>query len=417
MRLSQWWTAACLVAGLALAPMVSARAPEPDLVLGLADADASGGWPVALWVIDGNKASFIVSAPRSDLGDLPGARWTPVDAQALMSLERFGAPRLRAREDADPCPATLNWGRPIEVPPNAHWPGERLDLRHADCGAGDCAHRQAWRIDLPAGSGEVLPLGSLLPGVGARGPQWLVLHVASAHPWPGLVELPELVVPPALRLTVDWGRMPVLPLAAARQFPAIHEAMLLYAARAQKLDAVSALLHVSATAAVDRLHYVRNWDAGDAQRELLGLQSALLRRGGQLTRLLLRLQPDDRPVTLSLVARKWTPDASWVSLYALVPRAETAESCRGRLAALRCEPACAERTTSLPRWTRDREAIERLQPSERGPACVQACEAQKSDLQQNLSRYLEAADTRQQRGWDWVAALTGRAAVAWQGQP
>lgn len=416
MRLGQWWTAACLMAILALAPMVSAQVPQADLVLGRADADASGGWPVALWVIDGDKASFIVSVPRSELGDLPGARWTPVDAQALMSLERFGAPRLEAQQDDDPCPATLNWGRYFE-PPSGHWGGERVELRHADCGAGDCTNRQAWRIDLPAGSGEVLPLGKLLPGVGARGPQWLVLHVASAHQWPGLAELPELVVPPASRFSVDWRHRPLLPAAAADHFPALHEAMLLRAAQAQKLDSVSALLHVGGTAAVERLRYVRNWDASDAQREVLGLQSASLRRGGQLTRLQLRLQADDRPATLSLVARKWTPDASWVSWYALVPHAETTESCRARLAALQCEPACAERAASLPRWTRDSEAIERLKPAERRPACVKACEAQKRDVLDDLPRRLKDADARQQRGWDWVKALTGRSAEGWQRQP
>lgn len=410
-RWVQFWLTAVLVLP------VHAQMPEPDLVLGRADADASGGWPVALWVIDGDKASFIVSAPRNELGELPGARWTPVDAQALMSLERFGAPQLHAQTDADPCPAALSWGRAMVIPPNAHWPGERVELRHAACSTRDCAQRQAWRIELPPGSGETLPLAQLIPGLVSHGSQWLVLHVASRHSWPGLAEVRELVVPPALRLSVGWDREPVLPLSSAQYFPAIHEALLLHAARGQKLDSVSTLLHNNATGAVAYRGYVRNWDASEAQREALGLQSPSLLRGGYMTRLLLRLQPSDLPATLSLTSRTWTPDASFLTLHALVPRPEGVEACHARLAALQCEPACAERTANLPQWSLDREAIARLKPAERLPACLRACEAQKRSLREGMARNFEAVDSRQRMGWQWVEALTGRGAADWQRQP
>ncbi|MBN8506076.1 MAG: hypothetical protein J0L58_16545 [Burkholderiales bacterium] len=192
---------------VALAWPVAAHTTESDpyveRVLGRADADASGGWWVALWVIDGDRSHFVVSAPRSELGDLPDARWTPVDAQALMSLEYFGAPRLLAMSDVSACPVTLRWGQALPPPPNGHWSGERIELQHSSCLTGSCSQRQAWRIELPPGHAKTLPLAQLLPGLAMKEPQWLALHVASAATSPHLSGLRELVVPPEWPLAVN----------------------------------------------------------------------------------------------------------------------------------------------------------------------------------------------------------------------
>ena len=105
-----WWTWAWLAACLALP--AQAQDMTPDVVLARADADASGGWPVVLWIVDGDRSSVVVSAPPAQLGDIPGAAWAPVDADALMNLERFGAPRLRAMAEPGVDAALLDWERP-----------------------------------------------------------------------------------------------------------------------------------------------------------------------------------------------------------------------------------------------------------------------------------------------------------------
>jgi len=418
MALRRWWLAVCL----ALALPAQAQAQEPDIVVGRADADASGGWPVALWVVDGDRSSFIVSAPREALGELPGASWMPVDAQALMSLERFSAPRLLTQSDSRFCPTTLGWGQggPSPWPPSPHGGGgERLDLRHAACAGGACAQRQAWRIELPPGSGETLPLARLLPGLAAHAPDWLALHVVSRHHWPGLAEVRYLAVPPPLGSAGGDGP-PVMPLSAAEHFPAIHTALLLHAALAQKSEAKSTLLRADAMGSIQRVGYVRNWAGSAEEREALGVQSASL--GSSLVaRLLLRLHPADRPATLSLMARIDNPGSNFRTLRALMPEPATAEACRDRLTALRCQPACAERVAdvqvSLARgWWVD-SGIERLALRRRLAACLQSCDLQKRRVEEDMAVNFKAMDERQQRGWQWVEAMTGRAAAHWQRQP
>ncbi|MCY4745939.1 hypothetical protein NYO99_13220 [Pelomonas sp. UHG3] len=417
MAKSAWWKAVWLPLFLALS--VHAQPPESDIVLGRADADASGGWPVVLWVVDGDRASVVVSASRDALGELPGASWVPVDAQALMSLERFGAPQLVARPDATVCPVTLGWARstPPQLAPYAHWAGERLALRHTECAGGDCAMRQAWRIDLPAGSGESLPLARLLPGLAAHGPEWLVLHVVSRHSWPGLAELRYLAVPPPLAWA-DAATVPALPLAAAAQFPAIQAELLLQAARAQGRAATSTLMRADAMGSIGRVGYVRNWAGSAAQREALGVQS-ISAQSGRIARLLLRLHPADRPATLSLMARPPNAGSNFVTLHALVPEPATMPACQVAQAALRCEPACAERVAELQqlnRWAWVEPAVARLTPAARLASCRQSCQLQKQRVEQDMAFNFERVAERQQRAWQWVESLTGRSAAAWQRQ-
>lgn len=65
-----WWNR-CRVAALALGVACAlpgqalAQAMTPDVVLARADAEASGGWPVVLWVVDGDRSSVVISAPRA----------------------------------------------------------------------------------------------------------------------------------------------------------------------------------------------------------------------------------------------------------------------------------------------------------------------------------------------------------------
>lgn len=415
-----WWRWAWLAACL----MLPARAQDltPDVVLARADADASGGWPVVLWVVDGDRSSVVISAPRAQLGEIPGAAWAPVDADALMNLERFGAPRLLAWAESRADATSLDWERASGMssfPPYAHWPGERLELRHAACAGEGCAPRQAWRMELPPGSGETLPLARLLPQLGFDAPAWLVLHVVSRHAAPGLMEVRYLAVPAPLQRAADAAKRAILPAEAAAQFPAIHTAMLMQLARAQGREATSTLMRADNLGSVQRIGYVRSWHGSASQRAALGLQALSPGTGG-LARLLLRLHPADRPATLSLLAR--SVDGNFATLRALLPAPADVQARRDQVAALRCEPACAERLQEVRvRLARgvspELMALGRLTPTERLSACLQSCEFQKRRTEEDLPGQLKSAAQRQALAWRWVESLTGRTAAEWQQQP
>lgn len=419
------WNRSCTAAlALCLAWVLPAPAQDmtPDVVLARADADASGGWPVVLWIVDGDRSSVVISAPRAQLGDIPGAAWAPVDANALMALERFGAPRLVALAEPGADAALLDWERPSRMssfPPYGHWPGERLDLRHAACAGDGCAPRQAWRIELPPGRGETLPLARLLPQLGADAPAWLVLHVVSRHALPGLMELRYLAVPAPLQAAADAAKRAILPADAAAQFPAIHTAMLMQLARAQGREATSTLMRADDPGPWTAPGYVRSWHSNASQRAALGLQS-LSPDVGSLARLLLRLHPADRPATLSLLARQ--ADGNFATLRVLLPAPADVQARRDRVAALRCEPACAERLQEVQvRLARgvspELMALGRLTPTERLLACLQSCEFQKRRTEEDLPGQLKSAAQRQALAWRWVESLTGRTAAEWQQQP
>ncbi len=414
--------ALCLVLCVAWALPAQAQDMTPDAVLARADADASGGWPVVLWVVDGDRSSVVISAPRAQLGEISGAAWAPVDADALMSLERFGAPRLLASAAPGADAALLEWERPSRMssfPPYAHWPGERLDLRHAACAGDGCAPRQAWRIELPPGSGETLPLARLLPQLGADAPAWLALYVVSRHAAPGLMEVRYLAVPAPLQPAADPAKRAILPAEAAAQFPAIHTAMLMQLARTQGREATSTLMRADNLGSVQRIGYVRSWHGSASQRAALGLQSVSPGTGG-LARLLLRLHPADRPATLSLLAR--SVDSNFATLRALLPAPADVQARREQVAAMRCEPACAERLQEVRvRLARglspELMALDRLTPTERLSSCLQSCEFQKRRTEEDLPGQLKSAAQRQALAWRWVESLTGRTAAEWQQQP
>jgi len=415
MGIRHGWLAGWLACTLLAAP--SWAQDGRDVIVGRADADASGGWPVALWMVDGDHSSLIVRTERGRLGALPDADWRAVDAQALMSLERFGAPKMQRWQDADPCPAALRWGRPVEPAPNAHWPGERDELQHPPCGAGDCGS-PAWRVALPAG--EVLPLARLLPGLAAERPQWLVLYVVHAHRVAGLRGVARLQVPRSLQATTEqlYTAPSMLPAAAASQFPAIHAAMLEHAADAQGLARRSVLMRIDSVGAVSPPRYLPVWTGSAEQRKALGLDGEAL-RDYEIVRLLLRLEPGDSPAELTLQPGRQSAEEWFMPLQALQPRAGDLPSCRSRLAELACQPACIERVAQVgkasKRWFYEGGAtIEPMGPGERMQACQQACEQQKSRLSEAMQRNFEARAARQQQGWQRIEALTGRPASNWQ---
>lgn len=193
--------------------------------------------------------------------------------------------------------------------------------------------------------------------------------------------------------------------------------MLLQQAQAQQIGAASAVLHFSATGSVGYHRYVRKWGAGETQRTWLGLNSATLRRDGHLSRLLLRLHPHDRPTSLHLTFRSWTPTASSSDLHALVPDSQDVGACRARLDSLDCQPACVERVAQLSRWTLDADRIARMTPAERQSECLKSCQQQRAWPQAHLVRAHEAAQQRQAQAWQRVEALTGRSAADWQREP
>lgn len=381
-----WWVAmlACCLAFPSWAML-----PAPDVIVGRADADASGGWPVALWVIDGERSHFIVRAPRQQLGPL---RWRPADAQALMALERFGAPTLTQSLDTHPCPAGLGRGH-IVPPPAADPAGESGALAHPACGGRSCGGA-AWRVDLSAQAGEVLPLARLLPGLAASRPEWLVLYVVSPLPSLPLKGVRQLHLADALRgprSMAQWSQLR-MPAEAAARFPAIHTALLEQAAEDQGLAQASVLMRADSLSSFMGWGLVGDWDGGEAPRRALGLNGDAA-KGQAIVRLLLRLSPGDRPAVLAPQAGPWQAAAEYSDkLKTLEPWPETPSSCRRQLSAMNCEAAC------------ERKA----------PACLQLCLSQKSEAEASLQGSFDAIAERQRQAWRWIEQITGRPAAEWQ---
>lgn len=333
-----------------------AMLPAPDVIVGRADADASGGWPVMLWVVDGERSHVIVRAPRQRLGQLP---WRPADAQALMSLERFGAPKLTQEPGPSRCAAGR--GSAAAVEPSQPWAAKSHDdsVAHPACGAGDCG-RSAWRVDLPPRTGEELPLARLMPGLAAKRPEWLVLYVVSPLPALPLAGLVQLSLTDALRgprSQAQWSQLR-LPAEAASRFPAIHTALLEQAAADQGLANASVLMRADDVTQVWQGASVGPWDGSEAQYRALGMQSSATTGGSAIVRLLLRLMPGDRPGVLQPQASAWQAQAS---------HAETL-------------------------WA--------LMPADEAPAT----------LQQRCDDLVE----RQHQAWRWVEQMTGRPADSWR---
>lgn len=338
-RCTRWLVA---VIGCGLAVPVVAMIPAPDVIVARADADASGGWPVALWVVGAERSQLIVRAPREQLGRGP---WQRADARALMALERFGAPTLTRRANPYACTRGL--------------PAEGRELAHPPCRSGRC-DGAAWRADLPGESGSTLPLRQLWPGLGAQRPQWMVLYVVTAWGSLPLKDVPQLHLADALRgprSQAQWSQLQ-LPAEAAARFPEIHATMLEQAAQDQGLADVSAVMRADV---LDR-----GWQAGDArQLRALGLADTSV-SGLHIVRLLLRLQPGDRPARLVLDVGPWPAMAeSGERLYALEPHPPASELCDGESAPTR---------------------------------------------QQRVETFAQ----RQRQAWRWVEQMTGRPAASWQ---
>lgn len=412
MRATGWLTCGLLITLWSIAP-AQAQPLEPDVIVGRADADASGAWPVMLWVREGARSRVVVRAPRSQLGDLP---WKPADAGALMHLERFGAPRLEQRMDAHPCSTNLAWGRVLH-PPNAHWRGEREALAHPTCGTADCSG-QAWQLEHPMVEGDGLPLARLMPGLAVDRPEWLVLHVVSSAQMPALEGLPQLRVPVSLRWDrpyESWDR-DVFPDQAAGRFPAIHAAMLEHLAAAQGLARSSVLMRSDAVSSVEPSGYVRSWIPSPAQRMALGLDDPAL-SSRHIARLLLRLQPGQHPAVLRLENVDWRSAGLRGALYALSPWPVDAPACRRAVAAWNCRASCTQRLASWPaelKWgfLAD-ESARAVRPADRPAACMKSCEAQRTALASDLDGRIEAVAQRQRHAWAWIEELTGRSAADW----
>lgn len=383
-----------------MASMPAAEAE--DVIVGRADADASGGWPVALWVTDGKRSHFIVRAPRSQLGQLPGKSWRKSASQALMDLERFGAPRLKEYLEGPSCPDVLNWGADLPPSPSStHWLGERLRLNQPACPTGRCDD-PAWHIDLPEGDASALPLRQLLPGLAAQHADWLVLYVVSPTDYPVLSDMPRLRPP-------DWmDPFTAIPAAAAERFPAISAAFLQHNADLQGLAGVSVLMSSERVGAVQPIKYIRSWAATSEQRRSLGLTAASLQRL-RIDRLLVRLVPADRPSHLRLRAAETYEYLE--DMVALTSQAVDRESCGRRLSALDCSPACKQQTDRLSRDQRAFDAdILQLSPTDRLAACMAACDEQKRE---GLARRSAETERRQQQAWRNLEKLTGRSAASW----
>jgi hypothetical protein len=159
---------AALALALLAASAGAALADGRDRIVGRADADASGGWPVVLWVRDGERSRVTARIDRAQLG--AAHRWQAAAGHALMRVERFGAPQLQGVAGYPLCPVELEWGQEPQVPP-AHWPGEVHALHHAACATGRCP-AAAWRAALPASANAPLPVGTLWPQLAQARPQW-----------------------------------------------------------------------------------------------------------------------------------------------------------------------------------------------------------------------------------------------------
>lgn len=407
------WLAAMLACCLAVPSR--AEPAEPDVVVGRADADASGGWPVALWVMAGERSHLIVRAPREQLGR---QAWRPADAQPLMALERFGAPRLVLSPEPHPCPTELRWGALIYPPPNAHFPGERDELAHAACGAGRCSG-EAWRLDLPAASSAALALAELWPGLPATGPQWLVVYVVGpAQGSLTLTGIPQLRVADGLRMqrSFEQWREFRMPAQAAASFPAIHTVLLEQAAMGQGLAQATVLMRSDRVSAVRPPGYIRGWASTEAQRQALGLTGDS-EMNHNIARLLLRVMPADRPPLLQPVSVPGQTAETFANLRAVQLRPETPASCRAALSTMNCEAACDSKVASMkepPRWGFYADkALEILAADQRRPACLRACQAQKDPSDKALQQRFDAIAERQQQAWRWVEQMTGKPAADW----
>lgn len=410
-----------LVALLACCMAVPSRAgpPAPDVVVGRADADASGGWPVALWVMAGERSHLIVRAPREQLG---GQAWRPADAQGLMALERFGAPRLTLLPAPHPCSTELSWGALISPPPNAHFPGERDELAHAACGAGHCSE-EAWHLDLPATTPAALPLAELWPGLAAAGPEWLVVYVVG--PTEGslaLAGVPQLRVPDGLHMqrSFEQWREIRMPAQAAASFPDIHTALLEQEARNQGLAQSTVLMRSDSVSAVRPPRYIRGWASTEAQRQGLGLSGDSV-EDHHIVRLLLRVVPADRPLLLQPADVPGQTAETFADLHAVQLRPETPASCRAALSKMNCEAACDSKVASMkkpPRWGFYADkALVTLAANQRRPACLRACQAQKDPPDKELQQRFDTNAERQQQAWAWVESMTGRPAASWRAGP
>lgn len=401
-----------LCAGLSLVSTTWADDEDTQVIVGRADADASGGWPLAVWVLDGDRSHFIVRAPHEQLAAPPGRTWEAMDAASLLDLERYGAPRLVLQQDYDACSTTLLWERPLGSRRIIHVAPERDELQTPACGAASCSG-QAWRISLEAG--PVLPLKALMPGLSARQPEWLVLYVIGPDEALRLEGLPMLDVPAPWRL--DASRLFDLPSDAIVRFPAIHAAMLEHAAARQGLAQASVLMRSDMQTTVQPLRLSRLWNGSPEHREALGLAVPTV-QGHYIVRLLLRLHPDDRPAELRLQPAPRRSIEAFRTLHAGKPLGQSADSCRRSLATMDCETACTERIDELRKSYVSRNgvkgALHDTDSETLMQQCRPACEAQRHNAAASVELHLDAVPQRQQEAWHWVEEMTGRSAASWQ---
>ncbi|MDM4768420.1 hypothetical protein [Pelomonas sp. SE-A7] len=409
---------AALLSGLTPAHGQQARPwEEPELIVGRADADASGGWPVALLVVDGPRRVFTVRLAREQLGSLPGREWRPVDSEALMSLERYAAPQLVLQPDLDGCRTELNWRRPIVRLPSHYIRPQRPELAHASCVGMRCGGAaQAWQIELDEGDGPGLPLALLLPQLGRKAMDRLVLHVTAKDYAVRVQGLPHLPPPPrrdmaSVRMTPEYW----FPADAAAEFPALHLAMLDLQANSQGLAGRSIVELADPVGPAGRLAYSPHWGGEPAQRELLGFGADGM-YGHYLTRLLLRLSPGDPVETLQLGTVH--DHTRYADFKAIAPATASPAACEQRLQALQCVPACEERVRQVHASPRSYGLAEESLsgwPEEGYRACTAACEKQKVDVRAAVQRYYDStADERQRHAWKFYEWMTGQPASAWR---
>ncbi|MBV8035638.1 hypothetical protein [Roseateles sp.] len=369
-----------------LAACAAGAAPAADedfiRVLGRADADASGGLPVLLWVRNGALSSVTLRAPR-----------------------------LLARQDEDPCPASLRWAWQSSLPRPDHAPPEIEALQHSACTARDCSH-DALRLVLGQATADELPLDRLLPGFATVQAEWLVLYVVGLDADLGLDGIPQSRLP----WTPKAGRLEaVMPLAAAAHFPELHTALLAYAATARAL--AQSVVMRSERVGMQPLKFARFRFSDATQLQALGLTDDALGMH-HVIRLLLRLHPEDRPATLRPRAASGAQVERMAPLRALGPWQGSAESCRSRIDQLRREPACTARIAELRQSPEQRFHVARslsasTETAQLQQACMTDCALQKQQQLAAVERSFEAVGERQQRAWQWVEALTGRPAASW----
>ncbi|MEH0166604.1 hypothetical protein [Roseateles microcysteis] len=400
------------LAGALLASLLPVHAQErswrdPDRIVGRADADASGRWPVALLVLDGERRTLTIRARREQLGTLEGREWRAVDADALMSLERYGAPHLVEQKDFDNCLDELTWRRPLLAPPSDYIRPVRFELAHPDCQGPHCQEAAtAWQIELNQSDGPDLPLGRLLPGLGRAQAERLVLYVASRGQGARVERLKELVQP-SFRM-IHW------PAGAATRFPSLHVAMLEHYGEELGFAKLSVVERVEGSGPVGPSLWGRRWGATEGQRQALGLDGPSL-RDHRLTRILLRLHPED--VVESLPVRPVTAGGvgSIIRFWALAPATAGVAACESRLQALHCEPACEERLKLLGERRPPYREMWGVPLGDDLASCKASCEAQKLAVPKLAERYYGTeAEARQQRGWQLVEELTGKPAAEWR---